>query len=412
MSYNNKNKQTKKSSTSVSSNAKAAKLAYAKKKDVMVKPVVVEDVSEESYTGTESSMGDEYTQEDMNADYNDGGDNANNANEDEMTEAEKAMEADMTWDTVKYHFDHEFDLNELVTDSNKGLKLEKGCALVLSVENGLLKMGHRSHSPDFIEGESLSHQNSDIVKSVDIYGLEITGWKEDFLVNLSTVPKFQEEGHFGESKTVNRLISPYELKDPAQPINICDRTISKAMMHFQKRFPGVSPENLTKDIKKNNEDTFLVNLSSPLIATINSNNAADTETGKYEKPDLIKTNQVLVPKQTVKKYRPQTLEMMRKGVSYANITDNQFQISLEVPLPSTFKQKHDDYVKTKGVSGRQFLAFADTPYKTCATLGSAINTNIKSRDELFKDPANRFIRVKGMALVRYKKMNRSVMQDL
>ena len=379
---------------------------------VVVKQATIEEDEDDDYSygaDSQESFAENGSQEDLNGDYNE--DEETTSPELNMTEEEKAAEAKIQWDTVDYHFDHEFDLADLVSDSNKGLKLENDGSLKLSVENGFLEMGYRSHGPDFIESEDLSH-NSDIVKSIHIEGLKITGWEDRILVSLATVPKFSEEGHYANSKNVNQFIYPHEWKDTRKSIEIINRGITNSMMNFQKKYPGISPENLARDIKKSDMNNFLVKLSSPVVSMINNDKAADNDLGTYTQPDLVKTNQVLIPKEIVRVYRAKTLDLMRKGVSYANITDNRFSISFEVPIPSFLKAKHEEWKTSKYETGRQFLAFADTGYKNRLALGSQVSENPKTKALLFKDPASRFIRVQGKVVIRYKKMNQAVIKDL
>lgn len=384
-----------------------------------------DEISDDRDYGADSqeSLGEEYSQEDLNGDYED----AQTSNtacpaRKEMTAEEKAAEAKIQWDKVEYHFDHEFDLAEYVSDGNKGLRLKDDGMLKLSVANGLLQMGYRSHDPDFTSSAASTDTkssrelpvNSDMVKSVHLEGFKMTGWNERVLITLSTVPKFQEEGHFGNSKNVNHLVYPHEWQTTkAQRLEIINRTITGQMLHFQRKYPGVSPENFTRDIQRAALDNYLVSLDSPMVSMINRDGAAHTESGIYNKPDLVQTNQVLIPKELVKEYKAKTLEAMSKGVSYANISDNRFEICFEAPIPSFLAAKHEEHLKNKGETGRQFLAFADTAYKTRLPLGGLINAqNGKTKDSLFKDPANRFVRVQGKAVILYKQMNEETVEDL
>lgn len=345
----------------------------------------------------------------------------------EMTQEMKASEANIKWDKLEIHFDHEFDLNDYVTENNKGqLKLENNGNLVLSTENGILRKGYRSKAPDFepkakdTKSNKKMEQNSDIVKSVHLEHFKMHGWNEKVVMNLTAINKFQEEGHVGESETVNHMIYPSEWQNSktAKPITIINRTITNSMMNFQKKFPGVNPENLARGITKNGEnDDYLVDINSPMVAIINIDKAADTESGEYtpESPNFIKkTKQVLIPKSIVRVYRAKTLEEMSKSISYANITDDRFAISFEVPVPSSLLAKHQDYVATKGTAGRQFLGFADTPFKNkIGSLGASVSDTTKiSKNALLKDVNDRFVRIEGKLVIHYKRINQETLEDL
>ena len=422
MSHKNK---TSNKLASVKSTKAAASLSRRNKDDVD---------DDYSYGADSQASLSTASQEDLNGDFNESGLASNNKAAIEMSDEYKAQEVNMEWDTVEYHFDHEFDLSELVTEGNKGLKMDGTGVLKMTVDNGILEMGYRSKDSDFTnldcgacdasasssakkkaakeKQQQQAIQNSDIVKSAYLENLKITGWNERVLIGLSTVPKFKEEGHYGNSETVNHMVYPHEWHgETAKPIKLADRKVTGSQINFQKRFPGVSPENLAQHISKSGTDDFLVKLDSPLVAIINLAKGADNESGEYTTPDLVKTNQVLVPKKLVKAFTPKTLEAMR-GISYANITDNRFEVTFEAPIPSSLMNEHKKYITSKGLAGRQFLCFADTSYKNRLCLGSTINDNIKTKAELFKNPVSQFVHIQGKLVLKYKKMNQETLDEL
>lgn len=361
---------------------------------------------------------------------------ANNQGEGGMTAEERAAEAPIKWDIAEFEFDHVFDLSELITSTGKGSikTLNKG-HLSLSVANKLLKVGYRSHNPDFLPAKeevatkdtkkkiSLADKNTalgDIVKYAKLVGFQMTGYDGAVVVHLKSIPKFQEEGHADETDHVNFRLMPHMWKNNmSHSIDLFGRTITISMMDFQKRFPGLSPENLMADVQRARGDRFLVPLNNPIVALINRDraaiNTANEENtvvdGKYVNPSLVATNQVLIPKELVKRYKPETLDAMKKGMSYANISDRRFEISFELPIPSHLQAHHDEFKESNGVSGRQFLYWADTPYKSNPmALGSAL-PDIKSKDLLFKDPGTQTVRLQGKFVLGYKRQTKEVPEE-
>lgn len=355
-----------------------------------------------------------------------------------MTEEEKRAEAPIKWDSAEISFDHVFDLSELVRNTGKGgITLAKEGKLELSVANGLLGLEYRSHNPDFAKeeksfstkdmkkknGNSLSSQNNttlgDIVKSVKLVGFKMTGYEGNVRIHLKSIPKFQEEGHAGETEHVNSVIMPHMWQTKtSHTIELCNRTITNSMMHFQKRFPGMTPENLMADVQRAKGDRFLVPLSNPIVALINRDKAAVTDEegivfdGEYKNPSLSATGQVLIPKHLVKQYKPETLDAMKKGMSYANISDQRFEVAFELPCPSHLTTLHEEFTKTEGKDGRQFLGWADTPYKANPmALANALPV-IKSKDQLFKDPSSQALRLQGKFIVYYKRQTNEMAEDL
>jgi len=173
------------------------------------------------------------------------------------------------------------------------------------------------------------------------------------------------------------------------------------------------------DVQRARGDRFLVPLNNPIVSLINRDraaiNTADGENtvvdGQYVNPSLVATNQVLIPKELVKQYKPETLDAMKKGMSYANISDRRFEISFELPIPSHLQAHHDEFTESKGVSGRQFLGWADTAYKANPmALGSAL-PDIKSKDLLFKDPGTQTVRLQGKFVLGYKRQTNETPEE-
>ena len=102
---------------------------------------------------------------------------------------------------------------------------------------------------------------------------------------------------------------------------------------------------------------------------------------------------------------------MKKGMSYANISDRRFEISFELPIPSHLQAHHLEFEESKGTSGRQFLGWADTPYKANPmALASALPV-IKSKDLLFKEPGSQAIRLQGKFVVQYKRQTNETAEE-
>lgn len=415
------------------------------KNGTKVRPVVQQQQPEPVYYaeegGDEVSYGAdsqaEYSaQDDMNGDFGEGQLGApynqqqeTQATRPKMTAEMKRLEANVEWDTVELHFDHVMNLaTDYVTEGNKGsLKLKDNGLVTLSLANELLEMGLRTNAPDFpvLTKEEIAKASntkkkaplptaSDIVKSVYLENFAIEGWDERVLLHVKSIPKFQKEGHFGNTDNVNQMIYPGSWKDPNNSIKIVDRQITNAMIDFQRRYPGVSPKNLDDGIQKAKDDHYLVNLESPMVNMINQEGAAHIKGGQYKKPDLVVTNQVLIPKSIVKEYRAKTIDSMSEGISYATITSGGgFEIAFEAPVPSHMQANHNEYIKSKGQTGRQFLAFADTPYKSNGhNLNGVLNENVKNKSMLFKDATSQTLRFKGKLVVAYKTMNEEVLEDL
>lgn len=378
--------------------------------------------------------------DDLNGDFQQQTDLGHNAaSENVMTEEEKRAEAPIKWDSAEISFDHVFDLSELVRNTGKGgITLAKNGQLEMSVANELLGLEYRSHNPDFLQAikeekslsakdmkkkSSLASQNNttlgDIVKSVKLVGFKMTGYEGNVRVHLKSIPKFQEEGHAGETEHVNSVIMPHMWQTKtSHTIDLFNRTITNSMMHFQKRFPGMTPENLMADVQRAKGDRFLVPLSNPIVALINRDKAAVTDEegivldGQYKNPSLLATGQVLIPKHLVKQYKPETLDAMKKGMSYANISDQRFEVAFELPLPSHLKALNDEFTDTSGLSGRQFLGWADTPYKANPMALASSLPVIKSKDALFKEPGSQALRLQGKFIVYYKRQTNEIAEDL
>lgn len=396
-----------------------------------------EDYFEE---GVYDDFGASIEGDDLNSDFQQKTElSQNGGSENVMTEEEKRAEAPIKWDSAEIYFDHVFDLSELVRNAHKGgITLSKEGKLEMSVANGLLGLEYRSHNPDFLQAtkeeksfsakdtkkkNALSSQNStmlgDIVKSVKLVGFKMTGYDGTVRIHLKSIPKFQEEGHGQETEHVNALIMPHMWQtNTSHSIEIFNRTITNSMMHFQKRFPGMTPENLMAEVQRAKGDRFLVPLSNPIVALINRDKAAVTDeegivlNGEYKNPSLVATGQVLIPKHLVKQYKPETLDAMKKGMSYANISDQRFEVAFELPCPSHLTTLHEEFEKTEGKDGRQFLGWADTPYKANPmALASALPV-IKSKDQLFKEPGSQALRLQGKFIVYYKRQTNEVAEDL
>jgi len=373
---------------------------------------------EEMYEGEDYSA--EYSDQDPNEAYN-----TFNPQQEALLAAQreeelkhKAMEVDnQTWDTAEFYFDELIDLNnDYIVDNGKGgIKLKDKGVITLSVANGGLQLGTRTKEGDFkmsavtlkpVDGKMKKKLNlplnSDIVKSAYLEGFNIEGWSERVLMRLSTIPKFQEEGFFGNSETVTKMIMPHEWKSQSHRIKIFDRTINNGMFSFQSKYPGASPQNLHKGIQKPVNGFCLVDFNSPVVGTINIDKKAHVEGGVYLAPSLVETNQVAIPKELVKIYTAKALKSMSYGISYGNVTDDRFTIEFETTVPTHMASAHTEFLKT-GQTGRQFLGFAD-PYKSnTMSLGAVINENIKSRTAIFKEPNSHALRIQGKLVVQYKR---------
>ncbi len=396
--------------------------------------------------------GEENTQGDLNNDFQEASDQGNKGADKKETVMVEEREADIPWDDANFWFGHVFDLSETVKNSGKGaLSVVNGGQLSASVANRILKVDYHSHANDFIklekpadkdmkkkanlscgvsksdakkkssaqammqEGESLG----DIVKSVTLEGFNMKGYEGPIMIHLKSIPKFLEEGHPDGTSYVSFRIKPHMWKT-GQPIVIFDRAIRDSMMQFQENFPGMTPENLMAEVHKAKFDSLSMPINHPIIAMINAQKAAIAVKndlanvvvdGEYKNPSQQATETVLVPRALFKKFKPQALDAMKKGLSYANISDSRFEVAFELPVPSHLQAHHDEFIESKGLSGRQFLGWADTAFKANPyALGSAL-PDIRNTDLLFKDPLHQSVYLEGNLAVKYKRQIKPVTEE-
>lgn len=352
-----------------------------------------------------------------------------NIQQQELDAEHKLKEVDMKWDTVKWHFDQVIDLNnDYVQEGAKGgIFLSKNGVITLSAQDGTLQLGTHSNEQDFmikVVSQSLNNDgksskmkkkvvvepmNCDIVKSVYLTNFHVEGYDNRIVAGLPTVPKYQGEGHFGASSTVNEHIWPDEHKVLNNRIKLCDRGVNNAMIEFQERNPGYSPENLANGIQKPNKGFCLVDFDSPIIKAINKVFAAHVEGGQYLVASLPDTNQVLVREDIVKTFKTKTLKSMSHSISYGNVTDR-MQLSFAAPIPPHLLNKHKQFEVSEGQYGRQSLGFADPCHNNMLDL-SAHNENVKTKSALFKNNVSHAIRISGTVETKYKRSTRSNAQD-
>lgn len=381
----------------------------------------------------EGAYSDDDEVEDYSQDYEEDANNAyttGNAYANQQSEAarlaqreeelrHKALEVDHeTWDTAEFYFDEVIDLNAdyVVESNNGGIGLKDGGVITLRVKDGSLQLGTLDREGDFkvksvipttsgdgkLKKKAALPLSSDIVKSAYLENFKIDGWSERVLVRLSTIPKFQEEGFYGDSPNVAKMILPGEWAATNHRIKLFDRVINKGMLDFQTQYPDASPENLHKGIQKPINGFCAVVFNSPVVRIINLEGKAHVPGGEYLEPTIKETNQVLIPKQLVKIYTEKALKSMSYGISYGNVTSDRFTIQFEAPIPRHLAGRHAQFIKTDGKTGRQYMAFAD-PYKNNVMgLGAALNENIKTRSALFKDDATQSLRLQGKLVLQYK----------
>lgn len=335
----------------------------------------------------------------------------------------KASEAnDDTWDTAEFYFNETIDLTDYVTEGAKGgITLKDGGRITLRVKDGSIQLGTLDKEGDFkvlktaealnADGKSMKNKkamplDSDIVKSAYLEDFKVDGWNECVIIRLNTIPKFREEGFYGASPHVCKMLMPRECKGTSEPIKIFDRKINKGMLSFQQRYLKVSPETLHKGIQKAVNGFCAVKFDSPIVEAINIDKMAHPEgetvvDGQYSAPSVPLTNQVHIPKDLVNIYTAKALKSMNHGVSYGNVTSDRFEIQFEADVPSHLRAKHDAFALNKA-TGRQFLYFADPYRHNPLALGAALNENIKTKSALFSAETSNSIRFQGKLVMRYK----------
>ena len=279
-------------------------------------------------------------------------------------------EANVHWESVEFIGSMKMEKSKLL--NSKGELKENG-VLNFNLHDGTLKYGERSNAPDFAplnskKKASGSSGNHDIVKSIEMTAFSLKGYDEKYLIEVN-VPKFQSEGFYNESETVNKIILPNELdSSKGENIQILSRKITNSVILFQNQFPGINPETYQKHIQKCDENFSLVNLNSPIIGIYNADPRNQGKKILRPQKGFEKTNQVMMKNRVVLKYEEKSTEAMKNKISYANITGG-FEVKLSAVIPHHRLAEHKKWVSTSGAQGKQFLAWAE-----------GINTSSKSKN--------------------------------
>lgn len=312
----------------------------------------------------------------------------------EYTQEQLDAEANITYHEVVFIGHAKIPASELVTNGKSGHDLNGNGDIVFSVDNGRLKIGKHTNAEDFAhltcgmppqdakkskkKNAPDSSTNLDIVKSVQFEDFKFN-YDNQFIVSADTIPKYANEGFYGNSACVNEVIMPGAMsRTGSDKLELLNRSISTRVILFQNEYPGVSLDTFAKDIQPAREDLSFVHFGSPLIGAINDAREADTDSGIYSAPTqgLERTMQVLVPTKLVKKYEKKTLDIMKNSISYANVV-NGFKLTFTAPIPDYRLAAHRQWVKTNKQEGLPFLAFADPHHRMNASLAATFNNSKK-----------------------------------
>jgi hypothetical protein len=280
----------------------------------------------------------------------------------EYTQQQLNAEANVAWEEVEFIGSTRIYKKDLLNSQGQ---LKGDGTIKFCLQDGTLKYGKRTNAPDFAPIDTkkkasgtteLNSGNHDIVKSIEFTSFTLKGYDEEFLVSVN-VPKFQSEGFYNESPMVNKIIMPQELNsDKGQYVEVLTRKITNAVILFQNNFPGISPENYQKHIQRCDDKYSLVHLDSPILAIFNSEQKDERKKHLKATKGLEKTKQVMLSNKIVSKYEIKATEVMKKKISYANITSG-FEVTLSTVIPAHRLEAHQKFMKTN--KGKPFLAWAD-----------------------------------------------------
>jgi hypothetical protein len=307
------------------------------------------------------------------------------------TQEQLDAEADITYYVVEFIAHAKIPASEFIASSKNGQDLNGTGDIIFSLDNGRLKLGKQTNADDFMRltsgnmptdnkkskkknGTVDQSSNLDIAKSVRLEDFKFN-YDNQFVITANTIPKYANEGYYGNSNNVNHVVMPGAMsKLDSDKLELLNRSISTRVILFQNQYPGVSLDTFANDIQPAREGLSFVHFGSPLIGAINEDKAGDTPDGVYKAPTaaLERTMQVLVPTKLVKTYERKMLDVMKNSISYANVI-NGFSLTFTAPIPDHRLAAHREWVKTSKQSGMPFLAFADHYHRTNASLSTTFS---------------------------------------
>ena len=327
---------------------------------------------------------------------------------DKKSGVDKSVEAEINYDRREIAFNETFAPGQFISKKHNRVKNEG--KLILSGKNGKLKNVYTTKYTDLDHASHGKSGKHDLIKSIKLQFSKPINFNGPIQIELPTVNALGNERYVDGKEHVTLVVFPQNTKNgDVYEVDMVDRDIQQGVVNFLKKFPGQTPDNLDDPemvTEMGSTGDVLVRVTPRPSALIYYHNTDVNDKGEKVNEPILKADSVhsngdgfyKMKREVYDKYSKEAKESMRKHLSFADVTSEDFNIVIS---PVDFNSNSTD-AATKPES-MQFKGF--TNFNTCHP---CINPQSKYKSTSrthFDVYQNTPINFSGMLTITYKKIN-------